>query len=576
MTVWVAVDMGVPPSGLFSVAFAASADGTVIVGSADFGSGSPIAFRWTGATFTSLGLLASGTTSQSAGVSDDGTIVVGRSDGGGSLPDGPGLATSEAFRWTSGGGMVGLGFLGTGQASQANAISADGTTIVGTSSNMPGYLIGGPPGPVNEFPFVWTSGGGMVELGILAGDTSGTALAVSANGNVIAGVSTGVGGDTPVTWTSGGAAVAIPFAGGATTGEAFAVSGAGTVIAGGMTASGVSQSFLRASGTTTLLGAPFLQPNSNAVGISADGLHLVGHGSSAGSGQAWHWTLATGFEDLPALSGDTTPSVQAISSDGTRPVGNSQFTGHAVYWVPVGPSTAATMAELWFSNTGAFVDLTQAANRRKFISATGGAQNLGVNGELPFGVSPVVFLTNTGAPASFALNNGRGGPFAESGGSLVHGATDPPGTSGSVTSGSTRGPGQGVLGDYRSGNLYGFNPATYLDNGTPRKWIRRWRALPATTVAADRYSYLAIKMQTGAGVPQGTNPQVMLRWSDDGGHVFSNYRMLPVGRSGETAFTIKFNRLGATSRFSGSDRIFELSSTDPFKVALIDAEVDVS
>lgn len=360
MTTWAAIDMGVPSTGLFSVAFGASADGSVIVGSADFdGSGTAIAFSWTsGGGFVNLGLLASGTTSQATGVSADGTIVVGLSDGGGSLPSGPGLPTTEAFRWTSGGGMVGLGFLGTGQASQANAISADGTTIVGTSSNLPGYTVGGPPGPVFEFPFVWTSGTGMFELTLLAGDTSGTALAVSADGSVVVGVSTGGGGDTPVVWVSAGAPSAIPFAGGATTGEAFGVSSNGVVTAGGMTISGVSQPFLSSSGTTTLLGEPFLQTNSSADGISADGLHLVGHGSgsSGTAGLAWHWTLADGFEDLPPLLGDSIPSVTAISLDGTRPVGNSQFTGHAVYWAPVTTNVVAfdSLVRKSLVSTGSF------------------------------------------------------------------------------------------------------------------------------------------------------------------------------------------------------------------------------
>lgn len=243
---------------------------------------------------------------------------------------------------------------------------------------------------------------------------------------------------------------------------------------------------------------------------------------------------------------------------------------------PPPPPEAATLAELWFSNTAGFVDLTSVANRRKFISVTGGAQNLGVNGELPFGTSPVVFLTNTGVPSSFALNNGRGGPFAQIGGALTHGATDPPSTSISVTMPGAVVKGQGVLGDYLTGNLYAFNTATYLDNGSKRKWVRRWRALPQASPAADRFSYLAIVMETGVGVPQNSNPQMVLRWSDDGGKTWSSGRIIPVGRSGETAFTVKVNRLGSTRRFGGSDRLFELSSTDPFRVALLDADLEVS
>jgi hypothetical protein len=135
---------------------------------------------------------------------------------------------------------------------------------------------------------------------------------------------------------------------------------------------------------------------------------------------------------------------------------------------------------------------------------------------------------------------------------------------------------QGLLGDYRTGNLYAFNPQTLTDNGAQRKWLRRWRALDKSTMNAVKYLWLAIKMQTGIGVPDGTKPQIVLRWSDDDGRSWSGERILAAGQTGETAQLIKFNRLGMTRRFKGSDRIFELSGTDPFMTAIMDAEVDAT
>jgi hypothetical protein len=132
----------------------------------------------------------------------------------------------------------------------------------------------------------------------------------------------------------------------------------------------------------------------------------------------------------------------------------------------------------------------------------------------------------------------------------------------------------GVLGDYLTGNLYAFNPKTLLDNGAQRRWLRRWRALDKTTNNSVKYSWLAIKVETGIGVPDGDSPQIVLRWSDDDGRSWSNERILPVGQLGATAQLVKFNRLGTTRRFKGSDRIFEISSSDPFLTALLDAEVD--
>ncbi len=68
----------------------------------------------------------------------------------------------------------------------------------------------------------------------------------------------------------------------------------------------------------------------------------------------------------------------------------------------------------------------------------------------------------------------------------------------------------------------------------------------------------------------------MLRFSDDGGHRWSNQRIAAVGPTGATAQRVKFNRLGSTRLNSGLDRIFELSSADAFGVALIGAELDAA
>lgn len=253
----------------------------------------------------------------------------------------------------------------------------------------------------------------------------------------------------------------------------------------------------------------------------------------------------------------------------------STFTGFAIM-AGVKEPPGATIADLWFGQTAGFVDFTVTSNRRNFFSPAGGAQNLGADGSAPFGVTPPVFLSNAGQPASFATNFGRGGAFTISGGTLAAGASDPPPSSETTTTVQQNSPGAGVLGDYLSGNLYAFNPRTLTDNGAQRRWLRRWRALPQASMGAKRFGSLAIKVQTGVGVPDGANPQIILRWSDDGGKTWSGNRIQDAGQLGATAQTLKFNRLGATRRFGGSDRIFELSSTDPFLTAVIDAEVDVS
>lgn len=137
--------------------------------------------------------------------------------------------------------------------------------------------------------------------------------------------------------------------------------------------------------------------------------------------------------------------------------------------------------------------------------------------------------------------------------------------------------GLNLIGDYQNGNIYAYNLNTLLDNNMTRKWLRSWRALAKPSENPVTFNSLRIDMETGASaVPIGTNPQVNLRWSDDGGHNWSNYRQMPAGPPGKTAQRVKFNRLGSTRRNSGLDRIFELSATDAFKVALIGAELEAA
>lgn len=134
--------------------------------------------------------------------------------------------------------------------------------------------------------------------------------------------------------------------------------------------------------------------------------------------------------------------------------------------------------------------------------------------------------------------------------------------------------GRHVIGDYSSGNLYAYNLSNPLDNGAQRRWLRSWRALPQPAEEPTRFDSLRIDMQTGIDVPAGTNPQCVLRWSDDDGRKWPVTRFESAGKTGETALRVKFNRLGSTKRATGLDRRFELSSSDVFGVALIGAELE--
>ena len=130
--------------------------------------------------------------------------------------------------------------------------------------------------------------------------------------------------------------------------------------------------------------------------------------------------------------------------------------------------------------------------------------------------------------------------------------------------------GEHLVGDFENGNVYALDLNTYSDDGDP---ILRLRRTSTTERLQSRvfYSMLLVDMETGVGTPtgQGANPLLMMRYSNDGGHTWSNEKSATVGKVGEYGARAKFNRLGA-----GRNRVWEISMTDPVKFAVFGAVVE--
>lgn len=75
------------------------------------------------------------------------------------------------------------------------------------------------------------------------------------------------------------------------------------------------------------------------------------------------------------------------------------------------------LAELYF--TTEYLDLSVESNRRKFLTADNSPANLGYNGSIPTGTSPILYLSQrVGLPnTDFVSNKGSGGNFTISSGS---------------------------------------------------------------------------------------------------------------------------------------------------------------
>jgi probable HAF family extracellular repeat protein len=252
-----------------------SGDGLVVVGVSvrSFGSTVGQAFRWTaGSGMVGLGYLPGGTNDLPVAVSSNGSVIIGTSYS---------ASGSQAFRWTAGSGMVGLGYLPGGTNSSASCLSADGSVIVGTSYSASGSQT-----------FRWTAGSGMVGLGNLPGGTTTSATGISDDGSVIVGTSSSASGNQAFRWTAGSGMVGLGYLPGDTNSQAGAVSADGSVIVGTSSSPAGYQAFRWTAG----LGMVALGTNnySSATGVSGDGSIVVGSDSRG----AFRWTTGAGLQNL--------------------------------------------------------------------------------------------------------------------------------------------------------------------------------------------------------------------------------------------------------------------------------------
>jgi hypothetical protein len=124
-----------------------------------------------------------------------------------------------------------------------------------------------------------------------------------------------------------------------------------------------------------------------------------------------------------------------------------------------------------------------------------------------------------------------------------------------------------LVGDCVDGRLYVLDMDYFSDDGDP---ILRLRTAQTQEQLQTRifYSELQIDMETGVGLAtgQGSAPLLMMRYSNDGGHTWSNERTATVGAVGEYGARCRFMRLGA-----GRNRVWEISMTDPVKFCVLGA-----
>jgi probable HAF family extracellular repeat protein len=246
----------------------------------------------------------------------------------------------QAYRWSSAAGLQALGDLSGGNfLSEAYAVSADGSVVVGYSNSQYG-----------DEAFRWTVGGGITGLGDFSTGGLDTfesrAYGVSADGSVVVGYGNyGAFAPTAFRWT-GGVMSQLGLIG---SGSDFlapqfgrAVSADGTVVVGqGQNNSPSNYQAYRwtTAGTGVKLGdLPGAAVTSQAFGVSSDGSVVVGIGQPAVGREAFRWTNADGLVPLGNL-GSNYSEAHAVSANGSVIVGNGYTSVSAPYteafiWMP--------------------------------------------------------------------------------------------------------------------------------------------------------------------------------------------------------------------------------------------------
>lgn len=132
--------------------------------------------------------------------------------------------------------------------------------------------------------------------------------------------------------------------------------------------------------------------------------------------------------------------------------------------------------------------------------------------------------------------------------------------------------GANFVGDYANGKVYRQSLDIRTDDDNAMVWMRR---VSADNFTLDRVSYPAIQlnMEVGVGldgIQQGTDPQVCLRISRDGGETWGNRKYRSMGRIGRTARRVIWTQNG-----DARNAAFEFSGSEPVRTVLTAGWCDV-
>lgn len=133
--------------------------------------------------------------------------------------------------------------------------------------------------------------------------------------------------------------------------------------------------------------------------------------------------------------------------------------------------------------------------------------------------------------------------------------------------------GKHLVGDWQTGDIYEMSLDVFTDAGGPlaSEAIGVYQQIEGNRFVTSRVEVI---VNTGDGLTlgQGSDPQIMLSWSDDGGRTYGNEHWRPYGKIGEYLSRVRWHNLGQCPT---GTRVYKWRITDPVRRAIIGAYSDV-
>lgn len=129
-----------------------------------------------------------------------------------------------------------------------------------------------------------------------------------------------------------------------------------------------------------------------------------------------------------------------------------------------------------------------------------------------------------------------------------------------------------IVSDYANGKIYKFNKETYTDNGSViiRELTGRHFEENLDYFTVQQF---ILDCETGIGLStgQGSDPQIMMQYSVDNGHTWSEELLRSLGKLGEYTDRVEWWRLGR-----GKDFLFRVRCSDPVKWVVTGAGLKIA